>query len=314
MDPPTEVIPTVEDDHYEDDEYYDEDDAYAHEGPDRGDGDEDEDRDDRPALLPDTPGRKAVRAFGEALITMGLVILLFVVYEVYVTDLISAGKQDDATQALDDQWNANTVEAPEQQREAKYDLLDGQAFAKLYIPAFGPDYKFSVVEGTTDKDLEIGPGHYKNTALPGEPGNFSVAGHRVGKGAPFNDLDLLSSCDAIVVETQTQWFVYRVMPMSDELGGWAEKQANPKCQKVSPLGAPYDKTFGQEIVLPTQGEVIAPVPYFEGEIPAAQQASLMTLTTCHPRFSDAQRLIVHAVLADSYPKAPDFVPDAMKES
>ncbi|MFD7652497.1 class E sortase [Actinosynnema sp. NPDC059797] len=316
-DPPTEVIPAVEDDlhdhddRYEDDEYYDEDDAYEHEGRDR---DDDEHEDDRPALLPDTPGRKAVRAFGETLITLGLVILLFVVYEVYVTDLISAGKQDDATQALDDQWGANTVEAPDQQRQAKYDLLDGQAFAKMYIPAFGPDYRFSIVEGTTDKDLEIGPGHYKNTALPGEPGNFSVAGHRVGKGAPFNDLDLLGSCDAIVVETQIQWFVYRVLPMSDELGGWAEKQANPKCQKVSPLGAPYDRTFGQEIVLPTQGEVIAPVPYFEGELAAAQQASLMTLTTCHPRFSDKQRLIVHAVLTDSYPKAPDFVPDAMKES
>ncbi|MFC6088373.1 class E sortase [Saccharothrix lopnurensis] len=309
-DPPTEVIPTVEDDDHEDDGHHED----AHEDADLDERDHEGDRDDRPALLPDTPGRKAVRAFGETLITLGLVILLFVVYEVYVTDLISAGKQDNATQALDDQWNANTVEAPDQRREAKYDLLDGQAFAKLYIPVFGPDYKFSVVEGTTDKDLEIGPGHYKDTALPGEPGNFSVAGHRVGKGAPFNDLDLLSSCDAIVVETQTQWFVYRVLPMTDELGAWAGRQVDPKCQKVSPLGAPYDKTFGQEIVLPTQGEVIAPVPYFEGELPAAQQASLMTLTTCHPRFSDKQRLIVHAVLADSYPKAPDFVPDAMKES
>lgn len=317
VDPPTEVIPPVEDDYYEDDEYYDEDDHYEdghHDDEDQDEEDQDLDDHDRPAPPPDTAARKAVRAVGELLITMGLVILLFVVYEVYVTDLISAGKQDDATQALDEQWNANTVEAPDPQRQTKYELLDGQAFAKMYIPVFGPDYKFSIVEGTTDKDLEIGPGHYKNTALPGDPGNFAVAGHRVGKGAPFNDLDLLGSCDAIVVETQTQWFVYRVLPMRDEIGGWAERQANPKCAKVSPLGAPYDKTVGQEIVLPTQGEVIAPVPHFEGEIPEAQQAALMTLTTCHPRFSDKQRLIVHAVLTDSYPKAPGFVPDAMKES
>nr|WP_245950037.1 class E sortase [Saccharothrix carnea] len=249
---------------------------------------------------------------GELLITAGLVILLFVVYEVYVTDLISAGKQDDATQALDEQWNANTVEA-DQQRQAQYELLDGQAFAKMYIPVFGPDYKFSIVEGTTDKDLEIGPGHYKGTALPGDPGNFAVAGHRVGKGAPFNDLDLLNSCDAIVVETQTHWFVYRVLPKSGEAADWAQRQAEAKCEKVSPLGAPYDKAVGQSIVLPTQGEVINPVPYFEGEVPAAQQAALMTLTTCHPRFSDKQRLIVHSVLTMSYPKAPGFVPEEMKE-
>ncbi|MCE6997050.1 class E sortase [Saccharothrix sp. S26] len=257
--------------------------------------------------------RKTVRTIGELLITAGLVILLFVVYEVYVTDLISAGKQDDATQALDDQWNSNTVEA-DPQRHVQYDLLDGQAFAKMYIPVFGPDYKFSIVEGTTDRDLEIGPGHYKGTALPGDPGNFSVAGHRVGKGAPFNDLDLLNSCDAIVVETQTQWFVYRVLPKVGEAEGWAQRQGgDPKCAKVAPLGAPYDKTVGQEIVLPTQGEVISPVPHFEGEVPAAQQAALMTLTTCHPRFSDRQRLIVHSVLTMSYPKAPGFVPEEMKE-
>lgn len=302
VDPPTEVIAPVDDydDQYDDydDEYYEDDDYY--------------DEDDQPAPPPDSTARKTVRAIGELLITAGLVILLFVVYEVYVTDLISAGKQDDATQALDDQWNSNTVEA-DQQRQAQYELLDGQAFAKMYIPVFGPDYKFSVVEGTTDKDLEIGPGHYKGTALPGDPGNFAVAGHRVGKGAPFNDLDLLNSCDAIVVETQTQWFVYRVLPKAGEAATWAEKQADPRCAEVAPLGAPYDKAVGQSIVLPTQGEVIDPVPYFTGEVPAAQQQKLMTLTTCHPRFSDKQRLIVHSMLTKSYPKAPGFVPEEMKE-
>jgi sortase A len=304
VDPPTEVIAPVDDydDDYEDyeDEYYEDDDYY-------------DDEDDQPPPPPDSTARKTVRAIGELLITAGLVILLFVVYEVYVTDLISAGKQDDATHALDEQWGSNTVETDEQ-RQAHYELLDGQAFAKMYVPVFGPDYKFSIVEGTTDKDLEIGPGHYKGTALPGDPGNFSVAGHRVGKGAPFNDLDLLNSCDAIVVETQTHWFVYRVLPKSGEAEGWAQRQAgDPKCAKIAPLGAPYDKTVGQEIVLPTQGEVISPVPHFEGEVPVAQQAALMTLTTCHPRFSDKQRLIVHTALTMSYPKAPGFVPEEMKE-
>ncbi|MBW4719493.1 class E sortase [Saccharothrix sp. SC076] len=289
---------------YEDeyDDYYDDEDDYE--------------EDDTPPPPPkDSAARKTVRTAGELLITAGLVILLFVVYEVYVTDLISAGKQDDATSALDNRWNANTVEGADPQRQAKYDLIAGQAFAKMYIPVFGPDYKFSVVEGTTDKDLEIGPGHYVDTALPGDPGNFAVAGHRVGKGAPFNDLDLLESCDAIVVETQTHWFVYRMLPKASEVAGWADgaKAKDPRCAKVAPLGGSYEKTVGQEIVLPTQGEVINAVPHFTGTAPEAQQVALMTLTTCHPRFSDKQRLIVHAVLDQGYPKAPGFLPEQLKE-
>jgi sortase A len=308
VDPPTEVIPRVEDDY--DDDYYDDDDDYY---------DEEE---AKPALPPESMGRKAVRGVGEALITMGLVVLLFVVYEVYVTDLLSAEKQQDATAALDSEWGSNVVTPPpsDPNRQAKLNLIEGKAFAKMYIPVFGNDWKFSVVEGTTDKHLEIGPGHYKDTAQPGEAGNFSIAGHRVGKGAPFNDLDLLQSCNAIVVQTQTQWFVYRVLPMSNEVAGWAAnaKSKQAACAGVAPLsttlGDAYAKTVGQEIVVPTQGEVIAPIPHqVNTKVPADKQARLLTLTTCHPRFSDKQRLIVHAIETKSYPVADGFVPPEMTE-
>ncbi|WP_273409124.1 sortase domain-bontaining protein [Corynebacterium ureicelerivorans] len=57
------------------------------------------------------------------------------------------------------------------------------------------------------------PGHYPVTQLPGQDGNFAVAGHRVGKGAPFNDLGALEACDAVVVETKQEWVTYRVLPM-----------------------------------------------------------------------------------------------------
>ncbi|GAA3860400.1 hypothetical protein GCM10022243_28090 [Saccharothrix violaceirubra] len=297
--PPTEVIPRVaaatEDESVDDDGVSP---AASDESP--------------PPPPPDGPVRKTIRAFGELLITAGLVVLLFVVYEVYVTDLISAGKQEDATTALDQQWDSNTVEA-DPQRQAQYDLISGQAFAKMYIPVFGVDYKFSIVEGTTDPDLQIGPGHYVGTALPGQPGNFAVAGHRVGKGAPFNDLDLLSSCDAIVVETQTQWFVYRMLPTSKEAAGWAEgKGRSARCAGVTPLQGDYSRTVGQEIVTPHQGEVINTVPHVDGD-PAGDKLPLMTLTTCHPRFSDKQRLIVHAVFVKGYDKKPGFIPDELKE-
>ncbi|MGW4208175.1 class E sortase [Lentzea sp. NPDC004789] len=308
VDPPTEVIPRVEDDY--DDEYYDDDDYY----------DEEE---AKPAPLPESFARKAVRGVGEALITMGLVVLLFVVYEVYVTDLLSAEKQQEATAALDSEWGSNTVTPPpaDPNRQNKLNLIEGKAFAKMYIPIFGNDWKFSVVEGTTDKHLEIGPGHYVDTAQPGQAGNFAIAGHRVGKGAPFNDLDLLQSCNAVVVQTQTQWFVYRVLPMSNEVAGWASnpKSKDPACAGVAPLsttlGDAYAKTVGQEIVVPTQGEVIAPIPHaVNANVPADKMARLLTLTTCHPRFSDRQRLIVHAIETKSYPVADGFVPPEMKES
>ncbi|PRX47782.1 LPXTG-site transpeptidase (sortase) family protein [Prauserella shujinwangii] len=265
---------------------------------------------DPPAAPPENPesprsgggrGRIVVRTVGELLITMGLVVLLFVVYELYVTNLMSAQLQREASADLDERWS--------QERELRAEPLEGEAFARIYIPSFGADWGFTIQEGTDGPTLEIGPGHYVDTAMPGEPGNFGVAGHRVGKGAPFNDLDLLNSCDAIVVETARSFFVYRVLPMKDEVANWAQRKASdPACANVAPLqdeqGA-YDQTFGRVIVLPQRGDAVAPVPYQPSNVlPPASQASLMTLTTCHPQFSDRQRLIIHSVLTNEYQKQP----------
>lgn len=248
---------------------------------------------------------------GEVLITMGVVVLLFVVYEVYVTDWLSAGKQQDATTALDDQWNGTDagVINSRNDRTEKFRPSDGEGFAKLYVPAFGSDFVFTVLEGTTDRTLEAGPGHYEDSAFPGEPGNFAIAGHRVGKGAPFNDLDLLRSCDALVVETQHNWFVYRVLPMRGETANWETgRGAERHCAQVKPLGGPYAGVVGQEIVLPSQKEVIAPVPdrpeLYLDAVPPEERAALITLTTCHPRFSAAKRLVLHGVFVKQYPKDP----------
>jgi LPXTG-site transpeptidase (sortase) family protein len=264
------------------------------------------------------PVRTVVRTIGEVLITLGVVVLLFVFYEVYVTDLISAGKQRDATTALDNRWKTPESKDDPQRVDHFDGLSEGDGFAKMYIPAFGPDYHFTIVEGTTEKSLEVGPGHYTDTAYPGEPGNFAVAGHRVGKGAPFNDIDLVSPCDAIIVETQHSWFVYRMLPEKAQKADWAaEKSKNPKCANVNVLGDPYADVVGQEIVAPNQGSVIATVPHKpNGTVSAGGQAALMTLTTCHPKFSDRQRLIVHAVLDHQIPKdqlQPGQLPEEMKE-
>lgn len=265
--------------------------------------------------------RGVIRGIGELFITLGLVVLLFVFYAVYLTDWFSAEKQRDATATLNEQWR--------NPRGLSEHPIEGDGIAKMYIPSFGSDYAFTVLEGTGDDTLAIGPGHYTETALPGQPGNFAVAGHRVGKGAPFNDLDLLSSCDAIIVETVDRWFVYRVLPLQDEAGTWATDQAaapqatvpqaaapqatalkarEPQCVGVGPLSGRYAGVVGKEIVPPSQLGAIAPVPGQLELAAPADQAKLITLTTCHPQFSARERLIVHGVLVADYPKTPGQLP------
>ena len=122
--------------------------------------------------------------------------------------------------------------------------LTGGAFAVLYIPRLGLDYQRVVLEGTSEEQLTQGPGHYEGTAMPGEPGNMGLAGHRVGKGSPFLDLDQLRPGDPIVVETVDSWFVYRVL--GDVATGDLE---------ADPSGIP-----GQEIVRPTDVEVLVADP------------------------------------------------------
>lgn len=238
-----------------------------------------------------------VRTVGEVLITLGVVVLLFVFYELYVTNWLFADKQRTASASLDDQWA--------HQRQTHPELIDGKSFARLYVPSFGADYSFPIQHGVSEESLELGPGHYKGTQRPGEPGNVGIAGHRVGKGAPFNDLDRLRSCDSILVETATDFFVYRVLPMADEVPAWAAGKANqPRCAGVptlhdpaAPGGGPYADTYGRKIVKPDRGDAVAPVPYREDAgLPIASRAALLTLTTCHPQFSDRERLVVHAVL------------------
>ena len=159
---------------------------------------------------------------------------------------------------MQQQWSAEA--APDRP------AVPGDALAVLYIPRLGSDYRRVVLEGTAEEELAQGPGHYLGTAMPGERGNVAIAGHRVGRGSPFLDLDQLRPGDPIVVETADTWFVY-------------------------PSGVP-----GQQIVRPGEVDLISPVP--GGAADAAPEGSYLTLTTCHPKYSAQQRLVIHAVLTD----------------
>jgi sortase A len=235
-------------------------------------------------------GRALVRGIGQTLITFGLVALLFVVYELWVTDIFAAREQTQLSQQIHEQWaDAPTVEpapadpaqpAPPAFTPAAIDVSVGQPFAVLHIPrlAGGDGYSRVVVEGVAQTQLSQGPGHYIGTAMPGEQGNAAFAGHRVGRGSPFLDLDKLQPGDPIIVETADAWFTYRVL--GDAATGSFTGDAS---------GIP-----GQEIVAPTQLSVISPTP--GGPAEGAASGAYLTLTTCHPKFSARQRLIIHARL------------------
>ncbi|MFI5505713.1 sortase-like protein [Corynebacterium kutscheri] len=241
---------------------------------------------------------------GELMLTCGLLLFLFAFYEAYWTNIEAGKAQNIVAGKLDEQWKN-----PRQKINPEL----GEAFARMYIPRFGSDFQFAIVEGTEDADLLAGPGHYVGTALPGQKGNFAVAGHRVGKGAPFNDLGNLEVCDAVVVETQTQWVVYRVLPIG--LSGPERRAAAESCltlQQAERVAAgEYSTVEGRHITLPGDIGVIDPVPGINLAEPAE---GLVTLTTCHPQFSNAERMIVHAMETEVIAKDGVTRPAVLEEN
>ena len=257
----------------------------------------------------------------------------------WITNIFGGHRQAEATAALDKLWATEQVtvtqggvavvtgseDAPVVSggptltnqtgaRSRHYDTQEGSGFAKLYIPSFGADYVFTVIEGTDENDLYSGPGHYVGTQYPGDPGNFAMAGHRVNKGAPFNDLDLLNSCDAIVIETVDAWFVYRMLPTEQESAGWSSAaHAALRWRRARRPGSTPEFRPGDHRPQRLSSRCFR-CPHVNSTTVPANAERLITLTTCHPQFSDAQRMIIHGVLVKSYKKAAGFLPPELGES
>jgi LPXTG-site transpeptidase (sortase) family protein len=219
--------------------------------------------------------RSSVRGLGEVMITFGLIVLLFAAYEIWGKSAIIDAHQNDLDRQLGQAWGAPpgdpTVGPAANPSATPLGAPPGGAVARLYIPKLNKHWV--VVEGVTQADIRWAPGHYPDSAMPGQIGNFSVAGHRTV--AIFWSLDEVHSGDAIVVETQKSWFVYRVTK--------------------------------QEIVKPTAVEVVAPVPDQPGVRPTD---AMLTLTTCNPKWDNYQRLIIHAKLQRSQPRSAGEPPEA----
>ena len=212
--------------------------------------------------------RGGIRVSGELMITFGLIVLLFAGYEVFGNGAKVQSEQNALANELNHEWDNPTVgpTSPTQGPAAPGTSLVG----RLYIPKF--DKEWVIVNGVLPDDIKYAPGHYPDTAAPGQIGNFSVAGHRIQK--IFWRIDELVPGDVIGVETRDNWYVYKV--------------------------------YGHEIVKPSAVEVVAPVP---DQPDATPTKALLTLTTCNPKFNNYQRLIVHAQLVSTV-KRDAALPDA----
>jgi sortase A len=224
--------------------------------------------------------RRVVGAIGRTFITVGILILLFVAYQLWGTGIYTAREQNQLEQQFDQALRAEGQPTPSPTTTTRPSTPgstpstttttapapppppEGDALARIRIPKIGVDS--IVVNGVTRDDLRKGPGHYPDTPLPGQEGNSAIAGHRTTYGAPFGDLDQLAPGDIIVVRTLQGTFRYKV---SEQL-----------------------------IVAPSAIEVIDPTPKSATDPNAGFEATL-TLTTCNPKFSAAQRLVVKATLA-----------------
>lgn len=135
----------------------------------------------------------------------GALLLLFVVYQLWGTGIAEDRSQD----ALRDQFRDRVAAAPLGPDESAPPPPDGSAIAIIKIPRIGVEK--AVVEGVGVEDLKKGPGHYPQTAMPGQPGNAAIAGHRTTYGAPFFNLDQLEPGDPILTTTAQGRFRYEVI-------------------------------------------------------------------------------------------------------
>lgn len=242
-------------------------------------------------------GVRIVRGVGWTFIYLGVLILGFVVHQLFVTTYFADRAQDSLAAEF-----AERVEDAEPAPQAVIDTATGEVVVidptvgtddgagtdggggidlgdyedQIFAYEVAPDLSepvgniripdiglvWTVVEGVRlGSDLKKGAGHYPDTPLPGQPGNAAIAGHRTTWGQPFHNLDDLEPGDQIFWDSVTGTHVYEVREV--------------------------------EIVDPSALWVLDD-----------RDGAWLTLTTCHPKFSARQRLVVFAEMVDG----PNYEP------
>ncbi|WP_455951733.1 class E sortase [Arcanobacterium haemolyticum] len=233
-----------------------------------------------------------IGVIGELLITFGLIVAGFIVWQLWWTSILANQAQTE----LLDEFAKKTTAAPTVAAEPvkkdpppfELNPTHGQMFGVIHFPSFGKSATRSMAEGTTNWDIldHGGFGHYEGTAWPGEIGNFSLAAHRRGNGDALMFVEEFKPGDPIIVETETAYYVYK---MTDH-----------------------------ELVTPDKTRVIQPDPYQAREAEengtgiTAPTKRLITLTTCHPQYNATHRWIVHGEF-DSWISKSEGMPKELIE-
>ncbi|MFF3766006.1 class E sortase [Streptomyces sp. NPDC001922] len=222
----------------------------------------------------DPPSVIASRVLGETFITIGVLMLLFVTYQLWYTNVLAQQEAGGAASNLQKEWDGKGA------RSAGA-FSPGQGFAIMYIPKL--DVKVPIAEGIDkNKVLDHGMvGHYADgklkTAMPWDKkGNFAVAGHRNTHGEPFRYINRLNPGDEIIVETQRTFYTYEMASILPQTP-------------------------------PSNTDVIKPVPPGSG---FTGPGRYITLTTCTPEFTSTYRMIVWGRMVDERARSQGK-PDAL---
>lgn len=219
--------------------------------------------------------RYRIQVVGWTLIWSGLFIFGYLGWQLYGTDWINRGVQEEASAELESELGQGSSSAPETIDPEEFLGTDvtpppetpetiefhseeaveaGESFAFISIPKIGLE-DVVMYEGVDRETLKKGPGHMVTTPLPGQPGNAVISGHRTTYGRPFYDFDLLVEGDRVEVETEIGTHVYEVREI--------------------------------QIVEPTDVWVTD-----------ERVGGWLTMTTCNPKFSARERLVVWAEMID----------------
>jgi sortase A len=242
---------------------------------------------------------KLVRATARASFGLGVLLLLFAAFQLWGTAFSEGQSQQQLAEDFASLTESTIPQEPAQnETEAEVESEEfsieqeprktrgvapaipgdrvpesGSPLGVLKIPAIGVDKV--IIQGVGIDELRQGPGHYKDSALPGQAGNAAIAGHRTTYGAPFGELDLLEPGDRIEVETLQGTFHYEVLPQASS----------------------GDRDIGHFIVAPSDTYVI----HDYGD-------NRLTLTACHPKYTAQQRIVVQAELIDSDSRFVTYAP------
>lgn len=218
---------------------------------------------------------------GELLITAGALVMLFIGWQLWWNDMVMAKQQSNAASAISQQWiddardqraSAAPTPAPTAITTEPVDYGapvvgatpgDAEPFAVLYVPRYGETYHRTIAQGIGHNVLNsttLGVGHYPSTQMPGEVGNFAVAAHRSAYGGGMHLINELQLGDALYVQTADGYYTYRFRDL--------------------------------EYVPPSEVDVLAPVPHAPGVAPVDR---IITLTSCNPLYSTAERIIAYGV-------------------